>query len=314
MRQIQIISIPSSAGSTHPGLEQAPAAIRASGLADALRDMGHDVIERNDDLPVWQWRPDPTESTASNVKAAIEYIGHTRLRVAQALSAGRLPLVLGGDCSIEIGVVAANLDAGNRVGLIYFDGHADLNVPGSVPNGTGEFSESLDWMGVAHMLGVEGAIPALTNIGSRYPMLSASDVAVVGFIPEQASDFEKQQIQSSGMRVINWDTVARDPEGEITNLLATWGNEFSHLLIHFDVDVLNFLDTPIAETTASRDVGLTLHQAMRVLSMIVADSRFSGLTVTEVDPTHNLEDGSSVRMLRDFVQKLSQTFSQIAEK
>jgi arginase len=313
-RQIEIINIPSSAGAYRTGIEQAPAAMRAAGLADALCNVGHGVIERNDDPPIYQSRYTFGELTASYIESTVEYISHTRKRVARALAAGHLPLVLGGDCSIEIGVVAAHLDAGHRVGLVYFDGHADMNVPGSVPDGTGEFSESLDWMGVAHMLNVEGALPTLARIGPRCPLLRPSDVAVVGFIPEQASDFEHQQIRSLGIRIVDWDAVAHDSEGEITSLLETWGHDLDHLLVHFDVDVLNFLDTPISDTTASRNVGLTLDQAMRVLSLLVADSRFSSFTITEVNPTHGVEDGSSTRALHVFVQKLAQAFSQAAGK
>lgn len=306
-RKIEIIAIPSSAGAYRAGIEQAPAMLRAVGLAEALRNTGCNAIDPNDDPPVCCSYS--SKLTASNIKATVKYVGHTRKRVARALAAGYLPLVLGGDCSIEIGVVAAHLDAGRRIGLVYFDGHADMNVPGSVPDGTGEFSESLDWMGVAHMLGIEGAVPELADIGPRYPLLSPSDVAVVGFIPQQASDFERQQLQALGIRVVGWEAIARDPEGEILKLLETWGNNFDHLLVHFDVDVLNFLDMPIADTTASRDVGLTLHQAMRSLAILAAEPRFSGLTITEINPTHGVEDSSSLRALRAFVQELTQALS-----
>ena len=314
VRKIEIIGIPSSAGANQSGIEQAPAAIRAVGLAKALRKVGCDVIDRNDDPPVWMWREDTSELTASNVEATVKYVSYTRQRVTKALAAGHLPLVIGGDCSIEIGVVAANIDAGHRIGLVYFDGHTDLNVPGSVPNGTGEFEESLDWMGIAHMLGMEGGVPALAKIGSRHPLLNPSDIAVAGFIPEQASEFECKQIQKLNIRVIDWKTLAGNPEDEITKLLETWGKEFDRLLVHFDVDVLNFTDMPIADTTASRDVGLKLHQAMKVLSVLVAEERFSGLTITEINPTHGKEEGTSTHALKTFVQKLAEVFSQFAKK
>ncbi len=173
-REIEIISIPSSAGAYRAGIEQGPAAIRAVGLAASLRNVGYDVIERNDDPPIWKSQYNPGEPAISNIEPIVEYVGHTRSRVARALASGHLPLVLGGDCSIEIGAIAANLDAGHRVGLVYFDGHADMNIPGSVPDGTGEFLESVDWMGVAHMLNAEGAVPALAEIGPRCPLLILS--------------------------------------------------------------------------------------------------------------------------------------------
>jgi hypothetical protein len=46
--------------------------------------------------------------------------------------------------------------------------------------------------------------------------------------------------------------------------------------------------------------------------LLVADSRFSSLTITEINPTHGVEDGSSTRALHIFVQKLAQAFSQAA--
>src|ERR687894_504864 len=74
-------------------------------------------------------------------------------RVRKADAAGHLALVIGGDCTVELGTVAGLLapeESAKRLGLVYFDLHPDLNVPGSVKEG------ALDWMGVAHMLGEEG--------------------------------------------------------------------------------------------------------------------------------------------------------------
>ncbi len=53
---------------------------------------------------------------------------------------------------VGIGTIAGHVGAGDRIGVIYFDTHADLNVPASVPEG------ALDWMGMAHMLGEPGAV------------------------------------------------------------------------------------------------------------------------------------------------------------
>ncbi len=49
-----------------------------------------------------------------------------------------------------IGTVAGHIASSDGVGLVYFDLHADLNIPSSVPPG------ALDWMGLAHMLGDGG--------------------------------------------------------------------------------------------------------------------------------------------------------------
>ena len=305
---LEIIGIPTSAGATGLGQEQAPAALRAAGLVEAIRAMGHDVIDRHDDPPVWHWRPDPANIRAQNLGPTVKYASYTRKRVAQALAARHLSLVLGGDCTIELGTIAAHLDAGHRVGLVYLDLHADMNIPDAIPDGP--LVGGLDWMGVAHMLGLEGGRSELIDIGPYSPLLQPNELALVGFEPKQASEFEQQQIKALGIQVIGWEAIARDPEGEIANLLGSWGPNCDSLLVHYDVDVLDFLQMPIADSTMSQNVGLTLDQATRAIAALTADPRFSALTVTEVNPSRGAEDGSTIHA---FVQALAKALSQIAK-
>lgn len=296
-RTIEIIGIPTSAASYAPGQEQAPVALRAAGLAHALRSRGLDVVDSEDDPPVWRWRPDQQDPRAQNLAATINYAGHTRERVGRALAAGRVPLVLGGNCTIELGVVAAHLDVGLRVGLVYLDLHADLNVPGSVTEG------ALDWMGVAHMMDIAGARTALAGIGPRRPLLDASSVALFGFDPEHASPFEREQVEKLGLSVTGWQAIARNPEGEAERILTDWSAPFNRLLVHFDADVLNFMDAPLAEYYFTRECGLTLDQAGRVLGVFARDPRFSALTVAEINPAHGAEDGSTLRRFVDVLAR-----------
>jgi arginase len=56
--------------------------------------------------------------------------------VADALTEpDRVILVLGGDCTVGIGTVAGVQRAMERVGLLYFDLHSDLNTPASANDG-----------------------------------------------------------------------------------------------------------------------------------------------------------------------------------
>jgi arginase len=61
--------------------------------------------------------------------------------------------MLGGDCTVGGGTIAGHATTGERIGLVYFDSHAYPNVPSSVHEG------ALDWIGMAHMLGEDGAAP-----------------------------------------------------------------------------------------------------------------------------------------------------------
>lgn len=76
-------------------------------------------------------------------------------QVETAASMRHIPLVLGGDCTVTLGVVAG-LSRLGPVGLLYFDGDADLNT--SPLSGSGV----LDTMGITHLLG--GGAPALAAV------------------------------------------------------------------------------------------------------------------------------------------------------
>jgi arginase len=65
------------------------------------------------------------------------------------------------------------------------------------------------------------------------------------------------------------------------------------MVVHFDVDTIDFTDAPLSENTG-RNAGLSQRQAFAALAILVGDPRFSALTVTELNPDHGREDGSTL--------------------
>jgi arginase len=47
-------------------------------------------------------------------------------RAESVLRGGEMPLVVGGDCTVELGVLSGFLRAGEDPALLYFDGGVDL--------------------------------------------------------------------------------------------------------------------------------------------------------------------------------------------
>jgi arginase len=178
-RKVGVIGVPTSAGAFGPGQEQAPAALRETGLVALLRDGGIEVSDYGD-RELWRWRPDRERPHAQNLGKVVEIVDDTAARVVESILAGEITLVMGGDCTVGIGTVAGHVERFEGVGLIYFDLHADLNIPTSAPPG------ALDWMGMAHMLGDEGTERELVEVGTRTPLLSPEQVVLLGWGPEQA--------------------------------------------------------------------------------------------------------------------------------
>ena len=68
------------------------------------------------------------------------------------------------------------------------------------------------------------------------------------------------------------------------------------MAVHFDVDVIDFLDAPLAENV-DRTPGLPLDAAAEALAALLADPRVRAVTVTEFNPHHGEADGSTTRRL-----------------
>jgi arginase len=298
-KPLAVIGVPTSAGAFAPGQEQAPAALRNAGLPELLSEAG--IATRDDgDRPVWRWRPDRANRRAQNLGAVVEIVGETARRVRAAVEAGEATLVLGGDCTVGIGAVAGHVAGGREpVGVIYFDSHADLNVPSSVHEG------ALDWMGMAHMLGEDGAAAELVAAGGRTPLLEADQVVLLGWGPDQATAFERAAIARRGLSVVVVDQVAAEPEAAALEARRLISESCDRFIVHFDVDVIDFTDTPLSENWG-RNEGVSYEHAMRALRVLLADPSLAGLTITELNPDHTEDVETIKRFTKAIVEALAE--------
>jgi arginase len=282
---LAIIGAPSSAGAYAPGQEKAPEALRTAGLLASFRDRGLNVEDWGD-VPGFRWRVDRMHPRAMNADVVAGVARATANRVAAALARDRAVLVLGGDCTVEIGTVAGALVGTENIGLIYIDLDTDLNTPESTGDG------ALDWMGVAHMLGIPNTIPALTRVGPRLPLLKPEQILF--FANNNSKPFERQIIAERGLAEVRLETVSADPEGAAQAVRDGWAQGFERLLIHLDVDVLDYLSLPLAENTR-RNIGLRFEQLMGALNVFLSAPNWMTLTISEVNPDHGEIDGSTLQ-------------------
>jgi arginase len=287
--RLVIIGAPSSAGAYAPGQEKAPAALRAAGLLEFL-SAGGITVDDLGDITEFRWRVDKAKSRAMNADAALMVARATAQRVASALAAGAAVLVLGGDCTVELGTVAGALRGTQSVGVVYIDLDTDLNTPESTRDG------ALDWMGVAHMLGVDGTVSDLAALGSRVPMLRPEQVLF--FANDNVEPFERQVIEELGIGEVRLAEVAADPSSAARGVATGWARQFERLLVHLDLDVLDFVDMPLAENNR-RNVGLRFDQLMAALRPLLCAPNWAALTVCELNPDHGESDGSTLRIFAE---------------
>jgi arginase len=75
--------------------------------------------------------------------------------------------------------------------------------------------------------------------------------------------------------------------------------------VHFDVDVIDFTDTPLSENWG-RNEGIPYDAAAAALRTLLASPKLAAVTITELNPDHvEAGSGSVERLVRDVVEGLA---------
>jgi arginase len=300
MSRISVVGVPSSAASYAAGQDLAPAALRSAGLLEQLIASGLEVHD-DGDLPHQAWSPDRDHPLAQNAGQATMSVQQLADRLGPLLARGDIALVLGGNCTIALGVVAAlRLLGAGAPGLLYLDRHYDINTPESTTDG------ALDWMGLAHALALPGCLDTLAGAFGRRPLLEAGQVAWLGVEPAMATLWEREQADRLALHVTTSQALAADPAA--TALTALSQLPAGPLALHLDVDVLDFIDAPLAENTDCRNTGPTLDQVTEALTAAARDQRMRVLSIGELNPTRCAGDPDALpRFVRSIARILAAT-------
>jgi arginase len=272
---VHVLGVPMDLGSGRRGVDMGPSAIRIAGLADRLRELGHEVVDEGDfaiknmeELKVGDTRARYLGEIARASKQAAT-------RMERLVDRGRFPLVLGGDLSVGTvsGIAATARRQGKRVGLLWVDAHGDINTPETSPSG------NIHGMPVACLLG-EG--PAeLIGIGGDGPKVDPKNVALVGI--RSLDDGEKVRLKRHGVQVhtmsevdrIGIDKVMKEALARVTD-----GTDRVH--VSFDLDAVDPTVAPGVGTPVKG--GLDYREAHFLMEMLSDSGVMTSLEVVEANP------------------------------
>jgi arginase len=261
------------------GEARAPQALREAGLAALIDvDLGDaaTVITGSERDAATGVRALPATIAAARALA-------TALETGLRDHPGRRPLILGGDCSLLLGVFArpgpphtdSDLEPG-PVGLWMVDGHPDFLA--AAASDTGETAD----LELALLTG-DGP-PSLTGLGRRRPMVAAHHVALIGHRTaglDPASAAEVARLPA-GLETIDAPTLLADPAAA-GRRAADWADRLGRpMWLHVDVDALDPADFPAV--TYPQDGGPGLDQLATVLEPLAAAPRLLGVSVADYRP------------------------------
>lgn len=233
LRKIGIVGVPFNSAGISSGVGRAPAVLRAHGLVEQLSRVS-DVRDYGD---VVFAALQPVRDPASGIKslaATVSMVPAVQAGVARVLADDRFPLILGGDCPVMLGGLAAAHQRLGRVGLMFVDGHEDAYPPHASPTG-----EAAD-MEFAFAIGLY-LEDAPKEFATRFPIVQPSDTVIIG--ARDTADLKHDRVVSlaskvrviSGARAKTQDCAALTRE-ELARLEASG---VSGVWLHTDLDVLS---------------------------------------------------------------------------
>lgn len=286
--KIALIGAPVSAGAHGLGPERAPQALRDAGLVARLTAAGFEVTDLGD-IPVHAFVADNESPRARNVRNVAAASVALKPHVELAVKSGALPLILGGDCTIALGVIAGVRRYFPNVCLMYCDGDADLNTPATTPSGF------LEGMVVAH-IAAQGA-PELVRISTETPLVREPDIALFG--TARLDPGEEQFLTRSPMRKYSVEDIARSGVENVARAaLERIHTGSKKLVLHFDVDVI--ASSEFAATNFGGANGLSFDQTRTALEMFCGQPNLAAFIVTEYIAEKDA-DGSAAGKLIDLL-------------
>ena len=276
-RNIRILGIPLDLGQRRRGVDMGPSALRAARLQASLRGLGH-TAEDAGDLPVVIPETQPEgDNQARFLSEIADVCRAVSQRAGGFLSRDETPLVIGGDHSIAIGTaagVSGELASRNeKLGLLWFDAHADMNTPETTPSG------NIHGMALAAITGLGPA--ALSNLIARSPIVEPAHVALIGV--RDIDDAEKANVRDSGIHVFTMRDI--DELGirvVVERALNVILRGATGIHVSLDMDFIDPSQAPGVGTPVPG--GVTYREAHLAMELIADAGCMTSFEVAEVNP------------------------------
>lgn len=288
-KSLQFIKAASILGLKPTGVEKAPDCLLKAGLRNMVSD-SNPLIE----IPVqnYLYSTERDVSGMINAQALRSFSEGLFHPIAYSIKNGQFPIVLGGDCSILLGIMAALKSCG-EYGLVTLDAHADFY--GSMESVSGEAAD----MDIALITGRGPDL--LTNINGLKPYVEDRNVIHIGQRDEEETlQYGSQQIQETRIHQFSMKEIE---QSGIDNAIST----VSDLIIsaptkghwiHLDTDVLCDNENPAVDYRLPG--GLTFSECAMLLNAIISLQKTMGISIAIYNPSLDKENRVADRLVKLF--------------
>ncbi len=290
-KNVILIGAPMDAGKRRQGCRMGPDAYRVAGLEQALRDLGHVVLDSGD------IRPDAVDTPQHpHLFALPDCIGWTMAlhRAAQQAAGRGLPIFMGGDHALSMGTVTGMAAHAQQLGrplfVLWLDAHSDFHTPDSSSSG------NLHGTPVAYFTGQDG-FEAFPPVPFPVPTDRVGMIGLRSVDPEERATLEKDHAMLADMRSI-------DEHGIKTPLMAFLNKvRAANGVLHVSLDV-DFLDPSVAPAVGTTvPGGATEREAHLAMELLHESGLVCSLDLVELNPFLD-ERGRTAKLMVDLAASL----------
>ncbi|GAB3190897.1 arginase [Hydrogenophaga aquatica] len=290
----RLIGAPTDVGAGTRGASMGPEALRVAGLKAALEGHGL-VVHDSGNLagPPNPWQP-PVEGYR-HLDEVVAWNNAVFGAVQNALDAGHMPILLGGDHSLGLGSIAAVAEHCRRTGkelrVLWLDAHADFNTSSLTPSG------NIHGMPVACLCGFGPR--QLTHIAGHAPALQPGQIRQIGI--RSVDEGEKRFVHEQGLEVFDMRYIDEVGMRQTMERALAGLDADTHLHVSFDVDFLDPEIAPGVGTTVPG--GPTYREAQLCMEMIADTGRLASLDVMELNPALDVRN-KTAQLAVDLIESL----------
>jgi arginase len=290
---IRIIGVPMDLGQSRRGVDMGPSALRYAGLHERLGRLGY-VIEDQGNIETPIRDTLPPQGGMAFLPAVVQACQAIYQAGQTAITAGSLPLFIGGDHSIAVGTIGG-VSSREPVGVLWVDAHGDFNTPATSPSG------NLHGMPLATLLG--RGEPAWVNSGRPGPILEPAQVILIGV--RDLDPAERPALKESGIAIYTMHDIDKRGLAGVAQEALDRLSRFPRLHVSLDMDSLDPDEAPGVGTPVPG--GLSYREAHLLMEMIAQTARVGSLDVVEINPILDHRNRTAVIAVELVASLLGQT-------
>ncbi|CAN7241603.1 arginase [Brucella sp. NBRC 12952] len=290
----KILGLPVQEGTGRLGCNMGPDGYRAAGIADAIRELGHEFTDLGNLAPAEQRplsHPNPVIKALPQAVAWIEAISEAAYRESE----DGFPIFLGGDHLLAAGTVPGiarrAAEKSRKQFVLWLDAHTDFHTLETTGSGNLHGTPVAYYTG---QKGFEGYFPALAA------PIDPANVCMMGIRsvdPAERDAIQKTAVSVFDMRLIDEHGVA----ALLRRFLQRVKDENGLLHVSLDVDFLEPSIAPAVGTTVPG--GATFREAHLIMEMLHDSDLVTSLDLVELNPFLD-ERGRTATVMVDLMASL----------